>query len=193
MYKTLDKIASIFRSKAIQKKKWIKVARHVRVDDRVIDEGDLSAINLPAMCGLKTEGERAYRDSLAKFTEGQVHVVTTDWHRGEVNNGGHCQFFFNSGGIAWREAMAGYRAMGLDAMADILRDAADRFAGEISLDRDERIDQIESKGDDLDDDLDDRFFAVENEGQIDQAVMRYIRSHRADFYFDGAVEVSELV
>jgi hypothetical protein len=193
MPKAFDKIANMFRSNVVQKKSWVKVSRHVRIDDRVIDDGELCDINLPARSVLNIyDGEEQYRESLAKLTDGQIHVVTTDWHRVEVNNGGHCQFYINSAGIVWREAIAGYKAMGHNAMADILNDAVDCFGGNISLDRNERIDQIESKGDDLND-LDDRFFALENEGQIDLAVMSYIRSHRTYFYFDGEADDYELV
>lgn len=42
----------------------------------------------------------------------------------EVNNGGHSQYFFNSSGELWEDAVAGLDAMGAKERAGILREAA---------------------------------------------------------------------
>ena len=39
------------------------------------------------------------------------------------------------------------------------------------------------------DDLDQEFQAVQVSENLDQLVMRYIRNHAGDFYFDGTVEM----
>ena len=164
-----------------------KVTRHVTIDDHIIDKGDYFEVIHPAWWTINIyDGEEAYRKSLANLSEGQIHLVTTTWHITEVCNGGHYQFYTNSTGIVWREALAGYRALGLGELADILQEAADRYGGHLSLDQTERENQLDSGNDDLDD-LDDWFFEIEKTGRIEEAMMKYINDHRSEFYFNGDV------
>lgn len=46
---------------------------------------------------------------------------------GEVNNGGHSQYFFNSSGDGWKAAIAGLKAIGAKERASILQEALDLF------------------------------------------------------------------
>ena len=58
----------------------------------------------------------------------QYYMAVADYH-GEVCNGGHRQYFYNSSAGHYGEAIAGLRAMGLAGKATILEKAAGAFAG----------------------------------------------------------------
>ncbi len=79
-----------------------------------------------------------YERSLAGFSGPQRLVFAIHWYRAEVNNGGHVQFYSNSTGIVWRDALAGFEAMGLSDYAAVVRDSARLLGGDPPLDREKR-------------------------------------------------------
>lgn len=131
-------------------------------------------------------GERAYEESLVEFSRPQRLCLAIEWYRAEVNNGGHDQFYFNSTGIVWRDALAGFTELGLDDFAAVLNESANRLGGDPPLDREERqtlMDAMEAQFDDLD----DRFYALEAKRRLDRVMLEYMRSRPNDFLFDGVV------
>lgn len=122
------------------------------------------------------------------FSRSQWYVFALEWYIAEVNNGGHDQFYSNSTGIVWRDALEGCRAIGTLGFADILQQLAERLGGSPSLDRDERSQQLTELASDFND-LDDRFFKIQTNEDVDGRVMSFIRERPADFYFDGVVEL----
>jgi len=165
-----------------------KVIKRVVVDDHIIDTGYAFAVIDPVWSTINIyEGPDIYEQTQKAFSSGQIQLTAIHWHISEVCNGGHYQFYSNSTGIVWPEALDGYRTIGLPEVADILQEAADRYGGNLSRDRDTREAQIDAQDYDLED-LDKRFYAVYENDQIEQAMMKYIRSHRSEFYFDGEVE-----
>lgn len=105
-----------------------------------------------------------------------------------MNNGGHDQFYYNSTGIVWRDALEACKAIGALGLADILQQSAERLGGSPSLDRGERQQQMSELAPDFKD-LDDRFYAIEESEDVDQRVMNFIRARPADFYFEDIVEL----
>jgi Domain of unknown function (DUF4375) len=127
-----------------------------------------------------------YLATLKPFSPAQRHLFAIQWYRCEVDNGGHCQFFSNSTGIVWEHAVEGFAAIGLPEGAAILQAASDRVGG-ASRDRIKREAQLDSVGEDFDD-LDERFYAMDETGAIDEKMLRFARAHAAEFRFDGTVE-----
>jgi hypothetical protein len=105
----------------------------------------------------------------------------------EVDNGGHYQFYFNSTGIVWKDALAGFKELGIDEAVKILEESSSRLGGDPSLDRATRQAQLRSYRPDFND-LDTRLYKLEETGDIAKAMMKYIRQHRNAFYFDGEVQ-----
>ena len=130
------------------------------------------------------EGATAYGASLVRFSQPQRHVWAICWYRAEVNNGGHDQFYSNSTGIVWRDALHGFEAAGLPMFADILRASTARFTTEPSLDRQTRNDELVERELDFDD-LDEAFYAAEAENDLDVCLTDYARAHADDFLFEG--------
>ncbi len=161
---------------------------HLQVDDATIAADDLSEIIRPvAFIANIYDGPAEYEQSLRSFSLAQRLIYALQWYDAEVNNGGHDQFYWNSTGIVWRDALAAYHAIGALGIADILQQSADRLGGSPSLDRGERQQQMSDLAPNFND-LDERFYA-ESSDDVDRQIMNYIRARPADFYFDGFVEV----
>ena len=162
---------------------------HVVVDDAVIDRKDPYEVIDPVWWTADIyEDERRYNETLAGFSREQRYVFAVAWHLAEVNNGGHEQFYSNSTGIVWKDALAGYREIGLAAAASLLEESAARMGGNPSLDRETRQRQLDSLEPDFED-LDRRFYELQEKVKFDDAMMKYIVSRREKFYFDGDVRM----
>ncbi len=70
--------------------------------------------------------------------------------------------------------------------ADVLERSAELLGGEPSLDRGERSEQLELFHPDFDE-LDERFYEIEKTDDLDERLIRFIRSRPSDFYFDGLI------
>jgi hypothetical protein len=168
------------------------VTEHVRIDDAKIDEGDPLAIIEPVWWNANIyEGEQKYNESLSPFSREQRYVFAVIWYIDEVNNGGHDQFYSNSTGIVWKDALAGFREFGMDEAVAILQESAARMGGDPSLDRATRQQQLASFQPNFDD-LDTRFYALQRRVDMDEAMRKYIRQHRQAFYFEGEVRKPKL-
>jgi len=168
------------------------IREHVRIDDEVIDQGDPWAVIDPVFWTADIyDGEAEYNNSLAPFSREQRYLLAVSWYMAEVNNGGHDQFYYNSTGIVWKDALAGFRDMGLDQAAAILEESAQRMGGNPSLDREARQEQMDVYNPTFDD-LDDRFYDLQGTGGLDAAFQEYIGQHREAFYYEGDVTKVEL-
>lgn len=162
---------------------------HVRIDDDTIASGDPWAIIQPVWY-LATiyDGPAEYERSLRAFSRSQRFVFALLWYIDEVNNGGHDQFYSNSTGIVWRDAIEACKAIGALGFADILQQSAERLGGSPSQDRGERQVQLTEFAPDFND-LDDRFYEIQPSEDVDERVINFIHARPADFYFDGMVDL----
>jgi len=133
----------------------------VKIDDDLIDKGDPYAIIDPVWWIVSIyDGEQRYNDDLKSFSQAQRYLFAVIWYMAEVNNGGHDQFYFNSTGIVWKDALAGFKVLGIYAAAEIVQESAVRMGGNPSLDRYTRQGQLDAYEPDFDD-LDTRFYELE--------------------------------
>jgi hypothetical protein len=166
--------------------KRVRVA--VVVDDATIAAGDFRTVTEPVWWSGDIEnGSLMYERSLRLFSYPQRYVFAVRWYLYEVNNGGHRQFYSNSAGIVWQDALAGLEVMGLAKAAQILRVTADRMGGSPSLYRLERENQIGEHQPDFDD-CDQAFYDFQQRVNIEEKLMDYIRANAADFHFAGTIE-----
>ena len=160
---------------------------HVTIDRSVIAGDDAFAVIEPVWWTANIyEGPKVYEASLAPFTRPQRLLFAVHWYRAEVNNGGHDQFYFNSTGIVWRDALAGFELLGLVEFAAVLRESAQRLGGEPSLDRGARQEALERIEPDFSD-IDDRFYELEKSVDLDARMIEFMRKRPEDFLFDGLV------
>lgn len=77
------------------------------------------------------------------LTDVERRVMSVEELDGEVNNGGFAQYFFNSGGNNWQDALAGLEAMGAKGRAAAFKQVLARFPdGKPAVDRDIRGQQL---------------------------------------------------
>lgn len=163
--------------------------KHIVIYDTVIDGNDPFAVIDPVWCtGNIYDGPARYKKSLELFSKPQIFVFAALWYISEINNGGHDQFYFNSTGVVWRDAVDGFNAFGINEVSKIIVESADRLGGNPSLDRDRRQVEMEKYTPSFHD-LDDLFYDFENRTDIDTMIMEYVRQNRSDFYFKGYVSV----
>jgi len=95
---------------------------------------------------------------------------------GEVNNGGLSQYFFNSSGGNWRDALAGLEAMGAAGQLAVFREAIAKFGKDgPSQDRalrQEQLAKLTRRDDALFDALDNRYY--ESKDSIEVLAKRYV-------------------
>jgi hypothetical protein len=126
------------------------------------------------------DGHAKYKEDLSRYSEPQRLLHACHWYISEVNNGGHHQFYSNSTGIVWAEALHGFRVAGLQEVAEILEESVTRMGGAPSFDREERQRTLEELDPDFED-LDDRFYKVERQVSLEDALTDYMRKHAKSF------------
>ena len=100
----------------------------------------------------------------------------------EVSNGGHNQFFCNSTGIVWEDALKGFEVVGLSEVQKILRASVERMGGKPSKDQAIRIQFLKDEKPDFND-FDDEYYEVESKGGIYPVLAEYIKKNRKYFYY----------
>jgi hypothetical protein len=164
-----------------------KVTEHIKIDDESINKNDVYTIMDPVYWNITIyDGEQKYLESLIPFSKEQRLLIAIRWYLEEVNNGGHEQFYSNSAGIVWRDAIIGFKELGIDGVVKIIEESVMRLGGNPSLDRESRNEELKRYNCKFDD-LDDQFYKLEGCIDIDEIMKNYILKHRSAFYFDGEV------
>lgn len=158
-----------------------------KIDAKFIDDNDSWAIIEPLWWTVSIyDGEKKYEQDLSKYSKSQRIVFACHWYMSEVNNGGHDQFYYNSTGIVWRDAIECFDAIGATEISEIIKSSATRLGGSPSLDRNERNEALE-KLEPKFDDLDDRFYKLESQIDIEKLIKVFISKKKSDFVFNGKV------
>ncbi len=159
----------------------------VTVDDTTIAEADSWTVIHPVWWIADIyNGPEEYERSLRGFSDEQRLIFALLWYMSEVNNGGHSQFYSNSTGVVWKDACRAFSAIGVKKGANIILESADRLGGDPALDREKRFEQLAQHDPDFSD-LDDRFYELDGEADIEEAMLDFIRANPAAFHFSGQV------
>jgi hypothetical protein len=161
---------------------------HIVINDETIAGGNTWAIIEPVCLAANLqEGQWLYEHSLRSFSAAQRQLVAVWWYLAEVLNGGHRQFYSNSTGVVWQDAIAGLEAIGVLEAAQILRQTAERLGGAPSPEREERQLQIADLQIDFKD-CDYAFDKVRKKVDLRKKMLEFIQSRPSDFYFSGIIE-----
>ncbi len=141
------------------------------------------------------DGLEKYESDLTTFTKEQRFVFAVIWYDSEVNNGGHDQFFFNSTGIVWKDALDGLKSIGAIERAENFQKVIDKWGGDIPFDRAERqkkLDEITfvpEKDDYINifDGNDLIYYSCED--NLDELILKYAKANVKAFVFNGEVDV----
>lgn len=164
-------------------------------DEKDIAEGKYSAWELvqPLWYTVSIyDGLDVYEQDLKPFSNAQRKILALLWYDSEVCNGGHDQFFFNSTGIVWKDAIECMRMIGAHKAAENFQKAIDMFGGIIPFDRDERNTALEKLCENKEfDDFEqiDKFYY--NEEDIEQLMDEYVKLHASDFVVKGDYPYTE--
>ncbi len=178
---------------AAKKKKRKGVPRHRTITvEEILATDDMWTINEPAYWTINIYGSYDdYLESAKGFTLEQRYLNAISWYFAEVNNGGHHQFFYNSTGIVWEDALAGLRLFKMAPLADNLQSVIDYFGGSIPFDRAERwtILQDWENEEELFDFLDKKDDVVyEYDGIYEES---FVHEHPELFVFDGTYKIPQ--
>lgn len=165
--------------------------KRFKIDDKVIATRDPMKVIDPLWWSVSIyDSKEKYEKDLEPFSFQQRAVFAMMWYMAEVNNGGHGQFYSNSTGIVWDDAMDGFELIGLMEGKEIIGESARRFGTRPSFDREEREEALDLMDEDFDD-LDSRFYSLDESVNITERIADYIQDNKIAFYFDGEVAVPE--
>lgn len=171
-------------SKVENEEKRELLGTHVVIDDSVIDQNDVFRIIEPLWWSVSIyDGMGKYLLDLSNYSKQQKYIWAIKWYDGEVNNGGHYQFYSNSTGIVWKDAMDGFKEIGFTEAYEIILESTKRFGLPPSRSRDIRNEQMEDINLDFDD-LDSRYYKLDD---LESRLLSYIRENREHFYFEGLI------
>ena len=160
--------------------------------EEIKETDDMWSINEPAYWSINIYGSYDdYLESAKGFTIEQRYLNAICWYFAEVNNGGHHQFFYNSTGIVWEDALAGLRLFKMDELAENLQSVINYFGGSIPFDRAERwtILQDWENNPEFFDFLDEKDDAVYTYDGILEDV--FVHENPQLFVFDGTYTIPE--
>ena len=110
------------------------------------------------------------------LTEAEKHICAIEVLKGEVDNGGFAQYYFNSSGELWQDAFNGLAAIGADKRHGIMKATLERFEqSEPAVDRETRnsqLSKIVSKQEDPFKEQDSAWYKAEDE-PLDRLMFRY--------------------
>ena len=125
----------------------------------------------------------SYGEKLDLLTEPQKTFYFNQNLEREVNNGGFNQYFYNSSGDFAHETLISLRSIGANKTADILQQSIDQFPNSVApKDRSERqniLEQIEDKSNEVWEDLNQKFFLYED--NLHDLNIEYIKQNRSSF------------
>lgn len=165
--------------------------KHITINNSVIASRDPMAVIDPLWSTVNIYDSKAeYEKDLEPYSFHQRSVFAIMWYIGEVNNGGHYQFYTNSTGIVWEDAMDGFELIGINEGKEIIEESARRFGQKPSFDRTERENLLDSIDEDFAD-LDSRLYDLDNKVNLTERIADYIEKNKIAFYFDGEIEIVE--
>lgn len=149
-----------------------------------LQSGNVEAVQAvePMIDLINLENAEAYEQSMQPYTRAQRLIFAVEVYAAEVYNGGHEQFFFNSSGVVWRDALEGLKAIGALETAEILERVVRKLKSKIPDDADKRRAMLEKLEEGLLEEEDDAFYAMETDlAELEQA---YLCKHAADFVLE---------
>jgi hypothetical protein len=159
-------------------------ARLTHFEDRVAEGASAGLLCSHGLDGFeKRIWESEEKSGYGSMSEVQRHYSAVFVCDAEVNNGGFAQYFVNSSGDHWRDALAGLEAMGSKVRLGVVREAVSLFGTDgPSEDRDKRQKQLSAlykRNDSLFEALDSRYY--ESQEVIEVLATRFVLANPEGF------------
>jgi len=120
---------------------------------------------------------------LGTLNEAQRSLIAFGWLRTEVNNGGFSQYFFNASGDSAPDALAAAAVMGATDVATLLGRAMALLGDPYPLGqaaRQERLEEFDDDDAEPFETLDQDYYQLEAQADLDAAMDEFVRLHRGD-------------
>lgn len=124
-----DQLADAFKNRKIYTELNSEIIKTIK--DNAVEQAIIDYVSLKLE---DKSGDQVYETVIA-LPEGYVDVFATWELEAEVNNGGFDQYFFNTGGEFALEAIEGFKKMGADKMARLVKKALDKSLNEHLVDK----------------------------------------------------------
>jgi Domain of unknown function (DUF4375) len=125
--------------------------------------------------------ESTFLRSVEPATRGQLGIYAVTWYISEVANGGHHQFFGNSTGMVWQQALDGFTMLGAHKYKEILQQAITLFPNaKPSTDRQRRYEQLDAIEKAEFDPLNKQLYDLTED--IDEIAIKYINRYPEEFF-----------
>ena len=149
------------------------------IDNLLLSDTDKLIMDLDTyLCELSS-----YGDELEKLTEPQKTFYFNQYLEKEINNGGFSQYFYNSSGDFAHQTIISLRQINANRTSDILLLAIEQFPNSIvpkdRAERQEILEKIEEKAEEVWEQLDKRFF--EYEDNLYDLNIDFIKQNRSSF------------
>ncbi|MFC1790622.1 DUF4375 domain-containing protein [Patescibacteria group bacterium] len=126
--------------------------------------------------------KKALEEHLARATRGERAVFACSDYMAEVGNGGHFQFFDNSTGILWEEALKGLSVLGAEEYKVVLEKAVSFFDNNHPpKDRGERQKALGKLPENTLSSLDDEFYRLNDSQPLKDFFERYFEENLSEF------------
>jgi len=164
-------------------------AVEVIIDEELIKSKDIFRIIEPLWWNVNIyDSVEEYESNLSEFNDYQKYIFAIEWYIVEVNNGGHDQFYFNSTGIVWEDALMGFKEIGAEENYIVLLESTKLLGGTPSKVREERQNQLDKLEPDFDE-LDNRLY--DSEKELYEKINEYILKNMEMFEYKGMVKRPE--
>jgi hypothetical protein len=139
---------------------------HIHIDNSFVVTHDVYEILVPVWWTANIyDGLAEYDRCLTAFSREQRLMFALLWYLEEVDNGGHDQFFSNSTGIVFPDAVTALQELDLPEAVAILEEAKRRMGGTVERERAKRQADLERQHPEFDD-LDSRFYDLDKRVRI---------------------------
>ncbi len=131
------------------------------------------------------EGEQYTLEKISKLSKGQQAIFSIWMLQAEVNNGGFNQFYYNSSGQFANMAEEGLKLIGANKYAELVKQANNTYLT-IKDELEEKNDgSIESFSESYEDnplnELDDKFYELEEQESLDSIQIAFIEENYKEF------------
>lgn len=159
-----------------------------KLTSEIIDSMKDSELEQAVFDNLSIHFETDYKDEydmVKRMSKGQQAIYTTFLVESEVNNGGFNQFYFNSSGIFAEMAIGGFQLIGAEKFANIMIEANRIYTENkevLQAYDDGTVNSFcESYKDNPLNELDEQFYNLYKEENLQELKVIYIRKNITDF------------
>lgn len=121
------------------------------------------------------DGREKWLDSIADLPTKAVHLYSIHWCHLEIYNGGFWQYFYNSTSTSMPEAIEGFKAIGMQNVADIVDKASHKIDRPFPFDKEIRENIVGDVNNPMDfDEFDNQFYELADTDKFFRKLPKFV-------------------